>query len=184
IAGTSSVAKNWASMFGSREVNALSPMRLRVMDNVTASKFARAETGYPVLEAKIDQISHGYSADTWEMTTLRAGDVVYGGIPGQSAFYTDFETALGAAGNKEVLGENLQIQPHPIRGYRSNIAAYKVVNDARIPSSVVHANPQFGVGGGRQFFIDHYSCALRLENEFNLEEFYNENQLPTNRFRP
>ncbi|KKP37591.1 MAG: hypothetical protein UR27_C0004G0004 [Candidatus Peregrinibacteria bacterium GW2011_GWA2_33_10] len=33
IAGTSSVAKNWASMFGSREVNALSPMRLRVMDN-------------------------------------------------------------------------------------------------------------------------------------------------------
>jgi len=46
IAGTSSVAKNWASMFGSREVNALSPMRLRVMDNIVKSQAGNEATEF------------------------------------------------------------------------------------------------------------------------------------------
>ena len=113
---------------------------------------------------------------------LKKGDVVFGGLPGQSAFYTDQATVLAAHGDTQLLSESLQIQPHPIKGYRGNIGIYTIQKDFRVPAGLVHSNPEYGVGGGQQFFIKFYSSQLTLTDELSLEQYY-ANQVSRNYFR-
>lgn len=116
------------------------------------------------------------------MIDLKKGDVIFGGLPGQSAYYTDLQTILESQGDKAELGRILQIRPHSIFGYRPNIAQYEVLQDIRIPSDVALNNPNFGVGMGRQFFLSNFSNSLRLVNEFDVEEFYDQQLMSTYKF--
>jgi hypothetical protein len=112
--------------------------------------------------AQADQVRWGYSADDWGTTGLPAGTRVYGGLPGQSAYYTTASTVEAAAGSRTTLFQMLQVEPHPEFGYRPTIGEYELVTDLRVPSGTAQANVGKGIGGGEQFFIKDYSSSLQL----------------------
>ncbi|TPG63334.1 hemagglutinin repeat-containing protein [Ewingella americana] len=139
-----------------------------VKDNIALSEKARGSSNFAIHSAKSDQLQWGYAADEWSMTTLPAGSKVYGGIPGQSAYYTTEQTLLNANFGRESLFQSLQVSPHPEFGYRPQMGVYEVTNPITIPSGIVWKNPLLGPGGGTQFFIKDYNNNLKLIDKIDL----------------
>ena len=83
--------------------------------------------------AKADQVLGRYAADQWGMTSLSAGDKVYGGLPGQSAYYTNADTLAASQGSRTSLFQSLQVASHPEFGYRPLIGEYEVVGGTSVP---------------------------------------------------
>jgi RHS repeat-associated protein len=98
--------------------------------------------------------------DDWHDITLQKGTVLYGGVPGQTAFYTTEEGLEAAGGTRAGLGEALQVQPHPQFGYRPGVTAYVVTEDTPAASAITRANPQFGAGGAPQVYVPAYQTTL------------------------
>src|SRR5258707_342415 len=71
-------------------------------------------TPTPIEQAMKSQTAAGYKADAWTLTTLKAGDVVYGGVPGQTAFYTTKKTVEASDLKTATLFKSLQVKPHPV----------------------------------------------------------------------
>lgn len=133
-----------------------------------APNAATAANDAAIAAAKADQVKWGYAADDWGVMELKAGDKILGGLPGQSAYYSNAST-LNAAGNSRVsFFESLQVKPHAQFGYRPKIGEYEVVKDMTVPFGTAQANPSFGSGGGSQFFVDDYASSLRLLREIPL----------------
>lgn len=120
--------------------------------------------------AKADQIRWGYVADDWGTTSLPSGTKVYGGLPGQSSFYTTASTVEAAGGSRTTLFQSLQVEPHPELGYRPMVGEYEVVTDLRVPSGTAQANIEKSIGGGEQFFIQSYSSSLQLLRTIPLDK--------------
>ena len=158
-------------------------LRQTVLNNIAQSQAASKTSNFLVLAAKEDQILAGYNADNWSMANLSKGDVVYGGLPGQSPYYTSERALLASGYNKDALFQSLQVKADPIRGYRPAVGAYEVANDIRVPYGIVSANPELGVGTGEQYFIGNFSSSLRLVNKIELGENY-DYELYTYRPRP
>jgi hypothetical protein len=118
--------------------------------------------------AKEDQVKWGYAADQWGTKVLKPGDRVYGGIPGQSAYYTDAATLEASQGSREALFKSLQVKEHPEFGYRPMVGEYEVISESEVPFGSAEANSLYGNGGGNQFYIDQYGSKLRLIREIPL----------------
>jgi len=99
--------------------------------------------------------------DDWKIGGLKEGDIVYGGVPGQTEFYLSQSTLDAANGSKAALWESAQVKAHDIYGYRSQVQAYIVTQDTKVATSLVTANPHLGEGGATQYFIENYSDVLR-----------------------
>ena len=136
-----------------------------LVGRIGASGAASAER---IALAQADQIAGGYAADEWGSTSLRTGDRVFGGLPGQSAYYTDAATLEASQGSRASLFQSLQVQAHPEFGYRSIMGEYEVTQSMRVPSGTALANPVHGVGGGNQYFIQNYGNSLRLVRQVPL----------------
>ena len=128
-----------------------------------------------------NQIMSGYHADEWSMINFKKGDMVYGGLPGQSSYYTDLKTVLSSQGDRSLLGGRLQVTEHPKYGYRPEIGVYEIIKDVKVPSGTIRANPALGPGGGQQYFINKHSTLLQRTHNYTLEEIY-EHHLPRNGF--
>jgi hypothetical protein len=139
----------------------VSATRTRVMANISESKAARASSNIDVLFAKEAQLRAGYGVDAWSMTLVPKGSVVYGGIPGQTAFYTDAATVVGSGGSRTTLFQSLQAAPSATYGYRPAMRMYEVMSDIRVPAGTALNNPALGPGGGGQFYFRNYSSYLR-----------------------
>jgi len=139
----------------------VSATRARVMANISEVQAATASSNIEVLFAKEAQLRAGYGMDAWSMTTLPKGSILYGGIPGQSAFYTDAATVVGSGGSRAALFQSLQAAPNPLLGYRPAVSMYEVLQDIRVPAGTALGNPGLGVGGSNQFFIWNYANQLR-----------------------
>jgi len=111
--------------------------------------------------AALNQLASGYNADAWSGTTLKQGTIIYQLTPGTTPYFTDLATAQASGFDSFALSRSLQVNPHPIYGYRPNITGYLVTQDISVPSGVALANPQFGPGGGAQFFIENYQNILK-----------------------
>jgi hypothetical protein len=142
----------------------------KVLENIKASQAARESSNFNIHIAKSDQVKWGYKADNWSTNTLKKGDYVYGGIPGQSAYYTTEETLKSAKGSATSLFQSLQVTPHKIFGYRTEMGKYEVLKDMTVPFGKVKANPDLGNGGGDQFFIKPYDKNLKLVDKLKLEK--------------
>jgi filamentous hemagglutinin len=140
-----------------------------VMSPYTVAGRSMTGQGIPAINAaRADQILGGYIADEWGMTGLTVGSRVYGGLPGQSSYYTDAVTVEAAQGSRSILFNSLQVAPHPEFGYRPMIGEYEVMANIKIPFGTVRANPNYGVGGGNQYFIGDYLNNLKLVNKIPL----------------
>ena len=112
----------------------------------------------PAEEAASWQGSGAYpGVDDWTNTTLQSGDIVYGGAPGQSGFYTTGEAVVGSGMSRSGLGEALQVAPHAVHGYRPAVTAYRATEPIEAAISITKANAQHGPGGVPQFFVPDYS---------------------------
>ena len=52
--------------------------------------------------------------------------------------------------------------------YRSEVGVYKLTEDLRIPSGIALANPQAGLGGGFQYYIEDSQTKLKLIDKIDL----------------
>ena len=120
-----------------------------------------------------------YQADTYEVAKLNKGDIIYGMLPGQSAFYLDKATADMGKGSYKTLYALLQIRPHPVYGYRINLGKYEVLEDMYVACGSCLANKMItidgknenlGDGGGFQYVIFDYESKLKLLEETTLNE--------------
>ncbi|MDO4729518.1 MAG: type IV secretion protein Rhs, partial [Bacteroidota bacterium] len=117
----------------------------------------------PAWNARKNQKSTGYNPDSWRTGSLKKGTEVYGGVPGQSPYYTDKATLKASGNNKVKLWKSLQVNPHPTLGYRTEIQKYVVKRDINVGKGYALANGE--VGGGRQFFIEDYKDVLEPVGE-------------------
>ena len=101
--------------------------------------------------------------DDWHAGKLKKGDVIYGGIPGQSEFYLSKESLNAAGGSKEALWKSVQVKPHDVFGYRSKVQAYEVLEDIDVATSITKANPQWGKGGATQIFVENFETVLQAK---------------------
>lgn len=143
-------------------------LRGRVLANIAESQAARASSKFDIHLARSDQIRWGYAADDWGMTTLPKGSKAYGGIPGQSAYYTAEMSLANANLSRTSLFQSLQVSPHRVFGHRPQMGVYEVMSDIRVPYGIVRANPSLGPGGATQYFVRDYSTQLRLLDTINL----------------
>lgn len=120
--------------------------------------------------AKVAQINTGYAADTFELTYIPKGTKVYGGLPGQTAWYTD-ATSLEASGySRSTLFKGLQVEPNPELGYRPQVGMYETIDDMYIPGGKALANKQYGAGGYQQYYVQNYGTKLKLIDTIKLGE--------------
>ena len=109
------------------------------------------------INAKAIQVDSGYNADIWKTGRLNEGDVIYSLSPNPNPkFFTSLETLQAGKFDSSAVSRALQIEEHPLRGYRVDITGYRVKQDFDLPYGTTRANPQFGPGGGDQYLIfDH-----------------------------
>ncbi|MFP1890274.1 VENN motif pre-toxin domain-containing protein, partial [Lonsdalea quercina] len=168
VIGSAAAGKLSALVNEANSSNAALSVSERVKENIAVSEKARGSSDFDIHIAKSDQIQWGYNADEWGMVTLPAGSRVYGGIPGQSSYYTSWDTLLDAGFSRESIFKNLQVSPHPEFGYRPQMGIYEITNDIRVPSGQIMANPLLGPGGATQYFIKDYSNQLKLIDKIDL----------------
>jgi RHS repeat-associated protein len=127
--------------------------------------------GPTVIErAKLNQLGSGYAPDLWKATRLKAGDKVLGGLPGQSAYYTNQKALDAAKGSSSRFWESLQVRSHSELGYRTSVGVYEVISDTTVASGRALANGDLGVGGALQHFIPDFSESLKLIGRITLGE--------------
>jgi hypothetical protein len=120
--------------------------------------------------ARSQQGSFPYSGvDKYREITLRAGTVVYGGVPGQSAFYLTERALRLSGGTQSGLYDGLQIEVNKKFGKRPGVTAYRVTKDTQVAIGVAAANPQLGAGGLTQVVIEDYGRVLEPLHSVPLE---------------
>ncbi|MGM0936113.1 MAG: hypothetical protein ACQEWL_05780 [Pseudomonadota bacterium] len=93
---------------------------------------------------------------------LKQDEIVYDGVPGQSAFYFDQSTLQAANRSREALWQSLQVRPHPVFGYRGQVQVYRVKRDATAETAQALAQDSaiFSKGGGTQYYMSNYKTVL------------------------
>ncbi len=153
----------------SQTINATSVQKEKIIAAIEQSKAARMSSNFGVYAAKEAQILGGYLPDKYSMVTIPKGTILYGGLPGQSVFYTDFKSVKASGLNKTVLWQGLQVRPHPDLGYRPQLGVYRVLQDLRVPYGEASANIDFGPGGFTQYYIQNFKSTLELIKTIDLK---------------
>ena len=99
--------------------------------------------------------------DNYKNINLRKGTVVYGGVPGQSEYYTTASALERSGYNAEKLFSGLQVAPHPDYGYRPGVTAYEVMEDTPAAFGITRANPLLGEGGLPQLYVPDFQPTFR-----------------------
>jgi hypothetical protein len=107
--------------------------------------------------------------DDWEAYKIPAGTKIYGGLPGQSEFYSTLDNLQNMGFDKAKFWESLQVKPHPINGFRPKVGEYVTKQDITVAISKTLANPQFGKGGAWQIFVEEFSLNLEFVKEIPLK---------------
>ncbi len=108
----------------------------------------------PVLMASANQGDARYPGiDSWENGSIKTGDIIYRGEPYGTEYFTDIDTVYGSGLDKKVLFKSLQVEEHPIFGYRSEMEAYIALDNISDAEAICLENSQYGSGGGAQKFI-------------------------------
>jgi hypothetical protein len=107
--------------------------------------------------------------DKWEIFEIPAGTKLYGGLPGQSEFYSIEKSLMDANFDKIDYWKSLQVSPHPQFGYRTKIGEYTVNSNTKVAISITLANPTHGNGGAWQVFVGDFTNKLTFIKEIQLK---------------
>lgn len=118
--------------------------------------------------AKAAQRTSGYLEDAFTGIIILKGTKIYGGLPGQTSWYTDLASLEASGYSRSNLFQGLQVQPHPELGYRPQVGVYELLEDVIVAVGKALANTQYGAGGYHQYFLEQYSDKLKLVEKINL----------------
>jgi filamentous hemagglutinin len=128
-------------------------VRARVLAYIAESKDARRASNFSLFAARDAQVTGGYVADDFVMTTIPKGTIVYGGNP-KSSWFTDSATVRASGLSQQLLWDSLQVQSSRFFGPRVTVNGYELLQDLRVPTGQALNNPLNGSGGGWQFYLN------------------------------
>ena len=138
--------------------------------NLSGIKAIEAVDDSLLLKAKRWQGSGNYPGiDTWQVFEIPAHTRLYGGLPGQSEFYSIEQSLKAVNNNKVKYWESLQVAPNPTMGFRPKVGEFSLNISTKVAVSITLANPQFGKGGAWQVFLIDFQQKLTKINEIILE---------------
>ncbi|HEX2787315.1 MAG TPA: hypothetical protein VHP32_05355 [Ignavibacteria bacterium] len=142
------------------EFNRVSDFNAHLIDDTAVVNHAKSGQGhgsYP-------------GVDNWFSVRIDSGEAVWGGLPGQSQFYSIVATIDSSKGEKVAYWMLLQVKQNPVFGYRKYVGGYRLNKTINAAISKTLANPQYGNGGGWQIFIENFSHDLIKFNEITLKD--------------
>jgi hypothetical protein len=108
--------------------------------------------------------------DEWATAKIPGNFDLYGGLPGQSEYYTISQTIANA--DTIIVGywESLQVKAHPQFGYRSMVGVFDIIYDSIVVAiSKALANPQYGEGGAWQIYVGNFNEVLLVSDTIHLK---------------
>jgi RHS repeat-associated protein len=108
------------------------------------------------------------NVDRFRNIVLKKGTLVYGGFPGQGAFYTTARSLRRAGASAAKLWDGLQVAAHDTLPPRARMAAYEIVEDTQAAFGLALANTANGAGGYAQIVVPSFRTSLRYLTDFAL----------------
>jgi filamentous hemagglutinin len=138
--------------------------------NISGIQAIEAVDDSLLIKAKRWQGSGNYpGVDNWQVFEIPANTRLYGGLPGQSEFYSIEQSLKAVNNNKVKYWESLQVAPNPTMGFRPKVGEFLLNSSTKVAVSITLANPQFGKGGAWQVFVVDFKNKLTKIKEINLE---------------
>ena len=95
---------------------------------------------YPGIDDQVDVI-------------IEKGTTLYRGEPNGTEYFTTLKAIDDSGRDATTIFEGLQVEKHPIYGYRKKMKGYIFNEDVLGAYELTKANPQFGKGGLPQYYI-------------------------------
>lgn len=124
----------------------------------SASRLARSLQGTPKYPG----------TDRFRDVTLRKGTVIFGGYPGQTAFYTTAGAMRRSGGSAGFLYDGLQLARSGKHPMRSVMAMYEAIDDTPAAFGLAIQNPIHGGGWLPQIVVPSYETSLRFIGSVHL----------------
>jgi hypothetical protein len=106
--------------------------------------------------------------DNYRVIVLKKGTRVYGGEPGQTEFYTTAKTLEKYGNDSRSIYGALQVKPKNDL-FRPGLTEYLLKEDTVVAVGITRANPQWGVGGATQIYIEKFKDVLQPTKTFLLK---------------
>lgn len=98
--------------------------------------------------------------DNWTTAKIPHDFDLYGGLPGQSEYYTIYLTIIVSDTMKAPYWESLQVKANPEFGYRPMVGVFDIKDSIVVAISKTLANLQYGAGGGWQIYVEDFTTDL------------------------
>ena len=108
-----------------------------VWENATPSQLARSWQG----------TGKYIGVDDYVDTVVKKGTILYRGEPNGTEYFTTLDAIEQSGGDATNVFEGLQVEKHPIHGYRGEMQGYVFNEEIASAYGITNANPQFGKGG-------------------------------------
>mgnify|MGYP000176844831 CR=1 FL=1 len=108
--------------------------------------------------------------DNWATATIPAGIDLYGGLPGQSEYYTISQTLTDADTMQTPYWQSLQVKAHDQFGYRPMVGIFDVNQTITVAIAKTLENPQFGDGGAWQIYVEDFGVDLSVLDTVYLKQ--------------
>ncbi len=110
--------------------------------------------------------------DDWTTAKIPGNFDLYGGLPGQSEYYTISKTISDSDTIMVDYWESLQVKAHPQFGYRSMVGVFDIINDSIVVAiSKTLANSQYGAGGAWQIYVGNFNEVLQANDTIYLKQY-------------
>lgn len=106
--------------------------------------------------------------DDWATVKIPDNFQLYGGLSGQSEYYTIDQTLMDADTIQCVYWGSLQVKKHPEYGYRPWVGVYEIQDSVVVAISKILANPQYGKGGAWQIYVKNYKELIKVIDTVSL----------------
>ena len=107
--------------------------------------------------------------DNWATAKVPNSFDVYGGLPGQSEYYTINKTIVNNDTVKVNYWKAQQVKALPTYGYRPMVGIYRFSDTLVVAISKTLANKQYGDGGAWQIYIKNYKDKLSVKDTIYLK---------------
>jgi hypothetical protein len=105
--------------------------------------------------------------DKFKVVLLKKDSIIYGGVPGQSPFYTTKSTLRRFGNDANAIYKGLQVVDRNGE-YHPGLGAYRVKQDTYVAISITRANPQHGSGSAVQIVVKDFNSVLEPQFDYIL----------------
>lgn len=106
--------------------------------------------------------------DDWIIVRIPKGTKIYGGLPGRTEFYSIEKSLRDVGYDMKKYWQSLQVKEDKNFGYRTKVGEFELLDDLEVGIAQTLNNPQFGVGGAWQIFVEDFTKVLKLIREIDL----------------